>query len=77
MVHDVISATKEVAGSVSSCGNFCSPIQNIVTTRTAQFPDAGKFMAHLPYASSISKCIFALLNISLFFGLLMFSYILF
>ena len=41
MVYDVTSATEEVAGSVSSCGNFCSLMQNIAVTGPVLFPDAG------------------------------------
>jgi hypothetical protein len=65
MVHDVVSVTKEVARSVSSCGNFCSPIQNIVMTGNAQFQDAGK--CHLQYAAAVSKSLFALVKIYISF----------
>ncbi|EMS57745.1 putative histone acetyltransferase HAC-like 3 [Triticum urartu] len=41
MVYDVTPATEEVAGSVSSCGNFCSLMQNIAVTGPVLFPDAG------------------------------------
>jgi hypothetical protein len=52
MAYDVVLATKEVARCVCSCGNFCSPIQNIVLMGTARFQDAGKI--HGP--STVFNC---------------------
>lgn len=64
MVYDVTSATEEVAGSVSSCGNFCSLMQNIAVTGTVLFPDAGK-------SHAFSCSLFALLvNIMQLFSFL-------
>jgi hypothetical protein len=56
MVYDVISAPaiREVAISVSSCGNFCYTTQNIAMTKTVRFPDAGKAMGPLNYSAPLS-----------------------
>jgi hypothetical protein len=57
MVYDVLSVLGigEVARSAYSCGNFCLATQDIVTTVTVWFPDAGKTMFHLPYSAPPRK----------------------
>jgi hypothetical protein len=62
MVYDVTSATEEVAGSVSSCGNFCSLMQNIAVTGAVLFPDAGKSHAFSCQLICITRYIMQLLS---------------